>query len=132
MHTLIPNATVLSKHLTTFGEACNATEVVLFERTTFLVIATSQPSKTAPTIQHDSNGTTTSDLTSESLDPHQFPSTRYERTSELIKGFKHACMRMREDFRCLEMELPEYTAVLDELTKNTYIMVIVHDPTIGM
>ena len=40
-------------------------------------------------------------------------------------------MRMREDFRCLEMELPEYTAVLDELTKNTYIMVIVHDPTIG-
>ena len=40
-------------------------------------------------------------------------------------------MRMREDFRCLEMELPEYTAVLDELTKNTYILVIVHDPTIG-
>lgn len=29
------------------------------------------------------------------------------------------------------MELPDYTAVLDELTKNTYIMVVVHDPTIG-
>ena len=38
---------------------------------------------------------------------------------------------MREEFRSLELELPDFTAVLDELTKNTYIMVIVHDPTIG-
>ena len=29
------------------------------------------------------------------------------------------------------MELPEFTAVLDEMTKNTYVMVVVHDPTIG-
>lgn len=29
-----------------------------------------------------------------------------------------------------EMELIGYTAVLDELTHNTYIMVIVYDPTI--
>jgi Ras-related GTP-binding protein A/B len=32
----------------------------------------------------------------------------------------------------LEMELPGFTAVLDELTRNTYIMVIVHDPAIGL
>jgi len=56
--------------------------------------------------------------------------TRYERTSELIKSFKHSCVRLREDFHCLEMELPAFTAVLDELTKNTYVMVIVHDHTI--
>lgn len=81
-----------------------------------------------------SNGSKSTDLTAEDgeeEDPHQLEPTRYERTSELIKGFKHACSRMREEFRSLEMELPEYTAVLDELTKNTYIMVIVHDPTIG-
>jgi len=28
------------------------------------------------------------------------------------------------------MELAEFTAVLDELTKNTYVMIVVHDPTI--
>lgn len=39
---------------------------------------------------------------------------------------------MREEFHSLEMELPEFTAVLDELTKNTYIMIVVHDPTIGV
>jgi hypothetical protein len=39
---------------------------------------------------------------------------------------------MREEFHALEMELPEFTAVLDGMTKNTYILLIVHDPTIGM
>ena len=110
MHTLIPNATILSKHLTTFAEACSATEVILFERTTFLVIATS----------------TFSDSGEHQLDP-----TRYERTSELIKAFKHSCSRLREEFHSLEMELPEFTTVLDEMTKNTYVMVVVHNPIIG-
>jgi Ras-related GTP-binding protein A/B len=109
VHTLIPNAAVLSKHLSIFAEACSATEVVLFERTTFLVIATSTPP---------------------SEDAALAP-TRYERTSELIKAFKHSCSRVREEFHALEMELPEFSAVLDEMTKNTYVLVIVHDPTIG-
>ena len=139
MHTLIPNAAILSKHLTTFAEACSATEVILFERTTFLVIATSHQNRTAPSVNQTNNGISSSDLTEapdgstpEEGDPHQLQPTRYERTSELIKAFKHACMRAREEFRSLDMELPEYTAVLDELTKNTYVMVIVHDPTIGI
>ena len=137
MHTLIPNAAILTKHLTTFAEACSATEVILFERTTFLVIATSHRTSAVPSINQASNGSSSSDLTaadgnaSQEYEPHQMQPTRYERTSELIKAFKHACLRAREEFRCLEMELPEYTAVLDELTRNTYIMVIVHDPTIG-
>lgn len=138
VHTLIPNAAILSKHLTTFAGACSATEVILFERTTFLVIATSQRIQGPPSLKQQSENSSSSDLTAadranmEEFDPHQLQPTRYERTSELIKAFKHACMRSREEFRCLDMELPEYTAVLDELTKNTYIMVIVHDPTIGM
>ncbi|TDL24964.1 hypothetical protein BD410DRAFT_718625 [Rickenella mellea] len=132
VHTLIPNAAVLSRHLTTLAEACSATEVILFERTTFLVIATS--SIAAPDTPARPDGLPNAHLlTSDSPDPaaaHQFDPTRYERTSELIKSFKHACSRMREEFHSLEMELPEFTAVLDELTKNTYIMIVVHDPTI--
>lgn len=57
--------------------------------------------------------------------------TRYERTSELIKAFKQVCTRNREEFQTLEMELADFTAVLDELTKNTCVLIIVHDPTIG-
>jgi Ras-related GTP-binding protein A/B len=93
----------------------------LFERTTFLVIATSSPAEQ-----------TSSDLSAESADGRlAMEPTRYERTSELIKGFRHSCSRLREEFHSLEMELPGFTAVLDELTRNTYIMVVVHDPAIG-
>ena len=107
---MIPNADTLSKHLSTLAEACSATEVVLFERTTFLVVATSSGA---------------------AYDPHKLDGTRYERTSELIKALKYSCTRAREEFHSLEMELSEFTAVLDELTRNTYVLIIVHNPTIG-
>jgi len=39
---------------------------------------------------------------------------------------------MREEFHALEMELPEFTAVLDGMTRNTYILLlVVHDSTIS-
>jgi Ras-related GTP-binding protein A/B len=110
VHILIPNAAVLSKHLTTFAEACSATEVILFERTTFLVIATS---------------------ISKSPSTPELDATRYERTSELVKAFKYSCSRVREEFQCLELELDEFTAVLDEMTRNTYVLVVVHNPIVG-
>lgn len=131
MHTLIPNAAILTKHLTTFADACSATEVILFERTTFLVIATSKRKPVLQNVKASAANTDNLSSSSEIDDPHQMEPTRYERTSELIKAFKHACTRMREEFHSLDMELEEYTAVLDELTKNTYILVVVHDPTIG-
>lgn len=119
MNTLIPNARNLSKHLRIFAEACNATEVILFERTTFLVIATSSHTDSSDAFPSDP-------VALHALDPK-----RYERTSELIKAFKQSCSRLREEFRSLEMELAEFTAVLDEMTKNTYVLVVVHDPVIG-
>jgi Ras-related GTP-binding protein A/B len=149
VHSIIPNAAVLTKHLTTFAEVCSATEVILFERTTFLVIATSnlqppQQSVSAIASSHKSPSVTSSQLlyatngsgseltapnAAESL--HALNGKRYERTSELIKALKYSCMRLREEFGSLEMELPECTAVLTEMTRNTYVLVIAHDPTIG-
>lgn len=119
MNTLIPNARNLSKHLRIFAEACSATEVILFERTTFLVIATSSHTDSSDAFPSDP------------VALHALDTKRYERTSELIKAFKQSCSRLREEFRSLEMELAEFTAVLDEMTKNTYVLVVVHDPVIG-
>ncbi|KAF9014030.1 Gtr1/RagA G protein conserved region-domain-containing protein [Cyathus striatus] len=127
VHTLIPNAAILSRHLTTFAEACSATEVILFERTTFLVIATSSAKSGSNPAAPHSPGIDDMDR---DKDMHQLPPTRYERTSELIKAFKHACSRVREEFQSLELEFYDFTAVLDEMTRNTYVMVVVHDPTI--
>jgi Ras-related GTP-binding protein A/B len=121
VHTIIPkdpNAAVLSKHLTTFAQACSATEAILFEQTTrtFLVIATSAPPDDGS--REAANG---------------LSSTRYGRTSKLrlIKALRHSCARMHEKFHALEIELLEFTAVLDGVTRNTYILLIVHDPTVG-
>lgn len=127
MHTLIPNANILSTHLSTFAQACSATEVILFERTTFLVIATSS-SSTQPALSssHDDKSRERENEFLDTLNPK-----RYERTSELIKAFKHSCSRVRGEFHSLEMELWDFTAVLDEMTKNTYVLVVVHDPSIG-
>jgi Ras-related GTP-binding protein A/B len=93
--------------------------VILFERTTFLVIATSSHADSSDAFPSDP-------VALHALDPK-----RYERTSELIKAFKQSCSRLREEFRSLEMELSEFTAVLEEMTKNTYVLVVVHDPVIG-
>lgn len=110
---MIPNANILSKHLSTLAQACSATEVILFERTTFLVVATS------------------SETDQDTEDPHKLDGARYERTSELIKAFKYSCAMTRREFHSLEVELSEFTAVLDELTRNTYVLIVVHNPTIG-
>jgi Ras-related GTP-binding protein A/B len=148
VHSLIPNAATLSRHLTTFAQACAATEVVLFERTTFLVIATSDiapptaagpltpaaelpsPSRATPS-SLASTAASGSDAPEGPAELHGLEPTRYERTSELVKAFKHSCARMRSEFHALEFEFPEFTAVLDEMTKNMYVLVIVHDPHIG-
>ncbi|VDB82685.1 unnamed protein product [Peniophora sp. CBMAI 1063] len=125
VHTIIPNAEVLTKHLTRFAQVCSATEVILFERTTFLVIATSdlQP----PVLPPSETGEV---LLASPEALHALHSARYERTSELIKSLKHACARLREEFAGLELELPECTAVLAEMTRNTYVLVIAHDRNI--
>ncbi|KAE9397382.1 hypothetical protein BT96DRAFT_921568 [Gymnopus androsaceus JB14] len=108
VHTLIPNAAVLSKHLNIFAEACSATEVILFERTTFLVIATSSSSASTST-STISPSSSSSSASIVPLDPHQMNPKRIQ---------------------SLEMDLYDFTAVLDEMTRNTYVMVVVHDPTI--
>lgn len=83
VHSLIPNAPLLSQHLTTFASICNAVEVVLFERTTFLIIARS--------------GTVSGDL-DEVIPPEQADTVlaklnpeRFEKLSELIRAFRTSC-----------------------------------------
>ncbi|CAG8670464.1 1357_t:CDS:2, partial [Acaulospora colombiana] len=39
VHSLVPNVRLLESHLQNFATICEADEVVLFERTTFLVIS---------------------------------------------------------------------------------------------
>jgi len=131
VHTLIPNAPLLSKHLTTFASICSATEVVLFERTTFLIIARSGDQSMT---EFDSDSDESLDGSSASAEDAEnseiLNPKRFEKISELVKAFKISCSKLNEQFSSLEIRFPNYTALLEILTANTYVMIIVADPNV--
>lgn len=105
VYSLIPNMQDLEKHLNNFCSICNADEVVLFERATFLVI---------------SHATHT-----EHRDIH-----RFEKISNIIKQFKLSCSKSQAQFQGMEVRNSNFTAFIDFFTANTYIMVIMSDQNI--
>ncbi|KNC98778.1 small GTP-binding protein domain [Spizellomyces punctatus DAOM BR117] len=105
VYSLIPNVRLLETHLESFCNICEADEVVLFERTTFLVISHSTQRPHA--------------------DVH-----RFEKISNIIKQFKLSCSKSQAQFQCMEVRSSTFASFIDVLTPNTYVMVIMSDPTI--
>jgi Ras-related GTP-binding protein A/B len=105
IYSLIPNVRMLESSLQNFCNICEADEVVLFERATFLVISHSTKKP-----HHDIH--------------------RFEKISNIIKQFKLSCSKSQTLFQSMEVKNSNFTAFIDVLTPNTYIMVIMSDPTI--
>jgi len=105
IYSLIPNVRMLESSLQNFCNICEADEVVLFERATFLVISHSTKKQ-----HHDIH--------------------RFEKISNIIKQFKLSCSKSQTLFQSMEVKNSNFTAFIDVLTPNTYIMVIMSDPTI--
>jgi len=105
VYSLIPNIKKLESNLDTFCKNCEADEVVLFEKATFLVIShsTSKPHR----------------------DDH-----RFEKISNIIKQFKLSCSKSQAQFQSMEVKNSSFSAFIDVFTTNTYIMVIMSDPEI--
>jgi len=101
-------AQLLKSHLDDFCRISDADEVVLFERATFLVIAHT-------TTQREIN---------------QFDAHRFEKISNIIKQFKLSCGKTQAQFQGMEVQNSQFGAFIDAFTANTYIMVIVSDPSI--
>lgn len=105
VYALVPNVDVLESNLDRFCSLCDADEIVLFEKATFLVIshATQKP--------HD--------------DVH-----RYEKISNIIKQFKLSCSKSQAQFMSMQVTNQHFTAFIDQFTTNTYIMIIISNPHI--
>lgn len=108
IYTLIPNIPVLEKHLQVFAENADAEEVVLFERTTFLVISHASRSK----------GT------------HPDPQ-RFEKISNIVKQFKLSCAKIQSQFTSFEMKGSNFSAFICQYTVDTYILVVMGDACTG-
>ena len=212
---LIPNINLLKSHLTEFCDICDAEEIVLFEKATFLVIshATASEGGERKALGHSSSsssssagesgggqgllsqGETGGEQHHENQDPlgssassgneaggqedpppppggeasilpggqgssssPALPSSpslsdgsvsapplpgrkapnrlvtldahRFEKISNIIKQFKLSCGKTQAQFEGMEVRNSQYSAFLNAFTANTYIMVIVSDPSV--
>lgn len=105
VYLLIPNVQQLETNLKHFANIIDADEVLLFERATFLVISHCQLR------QHK--------------DVH-----RFEKISNIIKQFKLSCSKFAASFQSMEVRNSSFAAFIDVFTSNTYVMVIMSDPSI--
>jgi Ras-related GTP-binding protein A/B len=149
---LIPNINILESHLDEFCRMCDADEVVLFERATFLVISHSQKNHhgtegksldatregelvPADKASDSKEQTPSAQIAAPSPErtkrksPH-FDAHRFEKISNIVKQFKLSCGKTQSQFQGMEVRNSRFTAFIDAFTANTYIMVIVSDPTI--
>jgi len=105
VYTLIPNVQQLESNLQSFATIIDADEVLLFERATFLVISYCEQRT--------------------HRDVH-----RFEKVSNIIKQFKLSCSRLAAQFQSMEVRNSQFAAFIDVFTPNTYVMVIMSDPSI--
>lgn len=108
IHDLVPNLGEIERHLSSLGTIIEAEEVLLFERSSFLVVS----SWTSP--EGEANPTT----------------DRFERLSNIIKNFKQSTSRYTgtpksaEQFSLLELKMPNFSMFVVKFTTNTYLAAI--------
>ncbi|GAA94282.1 uncharacterized protein L969DRAFT_80274 [Mixia osmundae IAM 14324] len=121
--TFIPNVNSIRSHLTRFAGLCQADEVVLFERTTFLVISRSTLNSDEPdSLSVAQRRPPTSE---------QWEAERFAKISQFVKTFRLSCSTaLRSSFQTMEIKEASYSAVFEVLTANTYILVVSTNPDV--
>ena len=101
------NREEIKNSLKNYAEACEADEVILFEKNTFLL---------------------TSSYSSRENNDDQ----RFEKISHIIKKFKLSCMSSNSSFQSMVIQTKNFTAYLDEFTSSTYIMVVLSNKNVNL
>jgi len=104
VYMLIPNVSEVEKSLGEFADIMEADEVLLFEKSTFLIIAHAQRT--------------------EHRDVH-----RFEKISNIIKQFKLSCIKLAAQFTYMEVRNSKFSAFLDAFTSHTYLCVVMPEST---
>lgn len=138
---LVPNLAEISRHLTILSRVCGAIEAVLFEKGSFLMVARSDDQTDifedpfVATNDHKTRLMVTYTLpdklppaptTSDELVPN-----RYEQVSQLIKAFQNNLKKhTQETFKALHMDTEHFTIVLDSITPNSCVLILIGDTRI--
>ncbi|GAA5996873.1 hypothetical protein JCM5350_005909 [Sporobolomyces pararoseus] len=108
---LMPSLSLLRHHLSTYLSLTSSLELVLFERTTFLVI--SSVTKKLEDMNEEEKRLVSG-----------WEERRFERVSTMVKGFKGSCNKLNLPFASLSLSSQNYTTHLDSLTPETYLLII--------
>jgi len=107
VYSQIPNIEILENQLKNFVRICEADQIVLFERATFLVVAhaSAQPN---------------------------YDIQLFEKISTVIKQFKLSCAKssQKAQFQSMQLTIGGFTAFIEGFTSNTFVMVITSDAII--
>lgn len=131
---LVPNIDDLTKSLNIFSKSCGAVETVIFEKTTFLLVARSAVEEPrneslvavyAGSQQEHVEEAVIQAPTEEDHDSLQPEVNRFEKIIKLIKSFQISTRNYSaEPFEALRMDISTFTLVLDQLTPTSYVLVI--------
>lgn len=115
---LIPNMNLFNSNLLKFNQVLDAEEIILFEKTTFLVISsTASIQRQIQKQEEGGNGSL------EALDPK-----RFEKISNIIKTYKQSISKLRTNFHNLVIRGSNGTHFyIDILTDNLFIMIVLKD-----
>jgi len=105
VYSLIPDIDHLKEQLAHICAVCEADEVVLFEKNTFLLIS------------HCS--------TRNMQDSH-----RFEKISNIVKQFKLSCGKVKTSFRSFQVKNSLFSATIEPFLQHSFVMVVVSDPNI--
>jgi Ras-related GTP-binding protein A/B len=130
VYSLIPNVEQIQTPLAKLCRLCQAQEVVVFEKATFLVISCAEQIESESDQNNDNNNdnnNNNNNNNSQNLIPDAH---RHEKTSTVIKQFKLACLKSQTQFQSMQIKTRHFSAFIDVLTPTTYILVITRDQRI--
>jgi len=105
VYSLIPDIDKLEKQLEHICDVCEADEIVLFEKNTFLLISHSSKRN-----MHDSH--------------------RFEKISNIVKQFKLSCGKVKTSFRSFQVKNSLFSAVIEPFLHHSFVMVVVSDQNV--
>ena len=120
---LIPNINLFNNNLIEFNSILDAEEIILFEKTTFLVISSTASIQQQQQQQQQKSIDNDQDSQVEELDPK-----RFEKISNIIKTYKQSITKLRTNFKNLIIRGSNGTNFyIDIITDNMFIMIVLKD-----
>lgn len=147
VRSLVPHRRVLIEAMRSIAVACNAVEVALYERSTFLCLAhitrtTADDETTAAGVpEPDGARNTTSSRSTEQAEASQSISfafaegageLRTTEVSETVKHFKLSCMNNTTSLGGLRITSDGFTALLTPFTDCTHVLVVSDDSSVNV